>query len=36
MTSGWKKLFGDGRTPQAFEVVEARTSAQVALLVLRR
>ena len=31
-----KKLFGDGRTPQAFEVVEARTSAQVALLVLRR
>ena len=31
-----KRLFGDGRTPQAFEVVEARPSAEVALLVLRR
>jgi dihydrofolate reductase len=31
-----RKLFGDGRTPQSFEVVEARTSTEVALLVLLR
>jgi dihydrofolate reductase len=31
-----KKLFGDGKTPSAFGLVEARQSADVALLVLQR
>jgi dihydrofolate reductase len=31
-----KKLFGDGIAPNAFELVEAKSSADVALLVLRR
>ncbi|HEU5476640.1 MAG TPA: dihydrofolate reductase family protein [Gaiellaceae bacterium] len=31
-----KKLFGDGKGPTAFQLVEARQSDEVALLVLRR
>jgi dihydrofolate reductase len=31
-----RKLFGDGKAPSAFELVEAKQSADVALLVLQR